>query len=59
MMNLNLKVLIAIYLLGSGRCKELVMQAGTCVFPKKKKRKQNGTCKIEYDDPKDDQEFRI
>jgi hypothetical protein len=38
MMNLNLKVLIAIYLLGSGRCKELVMQAGTCVFPKKKRK---------------------
>jgi hypothetical protein len=37
MMNLNLKVLVAIYLLGSGRCKELVMQAGTCVFPKKRK----------------------
>jgi hypothetical protein len=38
MMNLNLKVLVAIYLLGSGRCKELVMQAGTCVFPKKEKK---------------------
>ena len=58
-MNLNLK---GYWQIKEDRCKESVVQAGTCVvFPKGRTKKQNCTSKIEYDDdhPNDDQEFRI